>query len=244
MRFQFTRPRGARLQETFDLPDLISFNSRAHVGRDGSNFETALKECEVSIHAPTWGATSRCPPAACSGSVSIHAPTWGATGSGGSGGGSGNCFNSRAHVGRDFRSSPSQCQVHSFNSRAHVGRDKSGLYGDKPQIWFQFTRPRGARQCSEFVCFNSQTVSIHAPTWGATKLSRAAKLIIHVSIHAPTWGATGGGHLPEQAAGVSIHAPTWGATMSPGCLLMTKIVSIHAPTWGATLQEKPKNDPL
>ena len=34
---------------------------------------------EVSIHAPTWGATSKLDHAAGRRFVSIHAPTWGAT---------------------------------------------------------------------------------------------------------------------------------------------------------------------
>ena len=34
------------------------------------------------------------------------------------------------------------------------------------------------------------TVSIHAPTWGATTLTRQSRLLGEVSIHAPTWGAT------------------------------------------------------
>ena len=35
-----------------------------------------------------------------------------------------------------------------------------------------------------------QTVSIHAPTWGATRRSRITLWCMSVSIHAPTWGAT------------------------------------------------------
>jgi len=33
-------------------------------------------------------------------------------------------------------------------------------------------------------------VSIHAPTWGATKLIVRSRSSLIVSIHAPTWGAT------------------------------------------------------
>ena len=35
-------------------------------------------------------------------------------------------------------------------------------------------------------------VSIHAPTWGATRTVPLGLPSGHVSIHAPTWGATGG----------------------------------------------------
>ena len=78
--------------------------------------------------------------------VSIHAPTWGATYR--------NLFitilesfNPRAHVGRDSRSHILLLGCMCFNPRAHVGRDVSG------------------EQLK-----NNQSVSIHAPTWGATWL--------------------------------------------------------------------------
>ena len=75
------------------------FNPRAHVGRDSYSSSTQ-QDLQVSIHAPTWGATADAaafaeflvfqstrprgarrvavkPPA--DEGVSIHAPTWGAT---------------------------------------------------------------------------------------------------------------------------------------------------------------------
>ena len=56
------------------------------------------------------------------------------------------------------------------------------------------------------------SVSIHAPTWGATAQMLNAQVNQAVSIHAPTWGATGGKKLGLTESEVSIHAPTWGAT--------------------------------
>jgi len=104
---------------------------------------------------------------------------------------------------------------------------------------------------------NHTGVSIHAPTWGATRLGGQQYQTRHVSIHAPTWGATTavmvrtlvvmrfnprphvGGDSPAgspagEATGVSIHAPTWGATAARCLISGTALVSIHAPTWGAT----------
>ena len=78
----------------------------------------------------------------------------------------------------------------SFNPRSHVGGDKRGGLP-----------PRAA------------TVSIHAPTWGATCANTYTIHYFWVSIHAPTWGATS-----DAAVGITA----------------TEIVSIHAPTWGAT----------
>ena len=95
---------------------------------------------------------------------------------------------------------------------------------------------------------NRQPVSIHAPPFE----KHASK----VSIHAPTWGATimtrqslwsSCSFNPRAHVGrdndsfdyrhykyVSIHAPMWGATRSFPCCTSGIAVSIHAPTWGAT----------
>ena len=56
----------------------ISFNPRTHMGCDALDLN-ALSVIDVSIHAPTWGAT--CLRRSERGwlPVSIHAPTWGAT---------------------------------------------------------------------------------------------------------------------------------------------------------------------
>ena len=107
--------------------------------------------------------------------------------------------------------------------------------------------------------FQFGTVSIHAPTRGATWMPSYSILIYHrVSIHAPTRGATLGSppiivsslrFNPRTHTGcddnmivclylsitVSIHAPTRGATLSESlCNGPGQKVSIHAPTRGAT----------
>ena len=142
--FQSTRPRGARRWVPHVGGSDSCFNPRAHVGRDISG--KSIEHLDpVSIHAPTWGAT-------CVRLTSTARLL---------------CFNPRAHVGRD----PSRRRIRflkmefqstrprgarrtahgespksgSFNPRAHVGRDKAAA-----------CRPR------------NRTVSIHAPTWGAT----------------------------------------------------------------------------
>ena len=90
--FQSTRPRGARLHGLWiRRTHRQSFNPRAHVGRD-NNVRIFGPSIAVSIHAPTWGATTfSFNPRAHVGrdrvetdlfpfiQVSIHAPTWGAT---------------------------------------------------------------------------------------------------------------------------------------------------------------------
>ena len=122
---------------------------------------------EVSIHAPTWGATAKAnseiavqefqsthprgvrPGAVRAGMalcVSIHAPTWGAT---------------------VIRYDPA------------VGLKCVSIHAP---TW-------GATRGGSTPCRHVH-VSIHAPTWGATSLLVQGCERLLVSIHAPTWGAT------------------------------------------------------
>ena len=84
----------------------------------------------------------------------------------------------------------------------------------------------------------NSSVSIHAPTRGATSTHWSARFSNRVSIHAPTRGATKHRRQRLTAAQVSIHAPTRGATcpwIFPEQMLS---VSIHAPTRGATVYSR------
>ena len=76
--FQFTRPRGARPISPARPARSRSFNSRAHGGRDPRR-PVAVLQLDVSIHAPTGGATIRAILDRRERRVSIHAPTGGAT---------------------------------------------------------------------------------------------------------------------------------------------------------------------
>ena len=55
--FQSTRPRRARHVLKYFVKLMGSFNPRAHAGRDAVRLHRGLY-CNVSIHAPTQGATS------------------------------------------------------------------------------------------------------------------------------------------------------------------------------------------
>ena len=78
------------------------------------------------------------------------------------------------------------------------------------------------------------TVSIHAPTWGATlDLHVSSLLAAVVSIHAPTWGATS--RVCSQARRNRFQSTRpRGARHVDGFSDKRVLVSIHAPTWGAT----------
>ena len=98
---------------------------------------------------------------------------------------------------------------------------------------FQSTHPRGVRPDDhganqDYRYFNPRT---HV---GCDSDHRSANTTFSISIHAPTWGATSVARLLLQICRISIHAPTWGATVRREQNIFNKYISIHAPTWGAT----------
>ena len=120
-KFQFTRPRGARLHDAHKKEGAKCFNSRAHGGRD-TYMQWVLRMCR-SFNSRAHG-----------GRDFIFFTFFSATG-----------FNSRAHGGRDGPGGRRRGVVGCFNSRAHGGRDTILLRDKLGADWFQFTRPRGAR---------------------------------------------------------------------------------------------------
>ena len=122
---------------------------------------------EVSIHAPTRGATVSRQNVAVPIPVSIHAPTRGATLPRSSSLFLIRRFNSRAHEGRDACTmSPCATMMFQF-TRPRGARRYRATIGDEP-VEFQFTRPRGARPRPGRARAKRRPVSIHAPTRGAT----------------------------------------------------------------------------
>ena len=99
---------------------------------------------------------------------------------------------------------------------------------------FQSTLPRRERRQYCGLLLPYCEVSIHAPTKGATRITRYLIYIKRVSIHAPTKGATWLIRCFVYPRDVSIHAPTKGATKIEYMLSGEYGVSIHAPTKGAT----------
>ena len=74
-------------------------------------------------------------------------------------------------------------------------------------------------------------ISIHAPTWGATKQQQMHHHQLIISIHAPTWGATIVTDARIGLLNISIHAPTWGATW------LTNIQQLYLPFQSTHLRE-------
>ena len=70
---------GSDIRDLFFFLPIFSFNPRSHMGSDFNNHTELNGLVDVSIHAPTWGATCRWFIHQAKAQVSIHAPTWGAT---------------------------------------------------------------------------------------------------------------------------------------------------------------------
>ena len=255
--FQSTRPRGARRGRRPLCRQGACFNPRAHEGRDeggrvflisGAWFQSTrprgarrlrdeIDALEARFQSTRPRGARHTPPQNTSAfhSVSIHAPTRGAT-----------------------RRLLAQLMAHrSFNPRAHEGRDVMN-FGTVPIRMFQSTRPRGARQTLLEAVVGHDTVSIHAPTRGATGLGWCLFVAHDVSIHAPTRGATilwvkplslPFGFNPRAHEGRDWPAQMWAGALSvfqstrprgarpsfPVVFGRSKVlVSIHAPTRGAT----------
>ncbi len=186
--FQFTRPRGARLEQIRSDP----------------------ARCQVSIHAPARGATRALLYNAQHQNVSIHAPARGATPTGRLSSLfcefqftrprgarlARNASKRRAVLFQFTRPRGARRQRVSghpsgicFNSRAREGRDNLTVTGTTYNITFQFTRPRGARLRGNYIprqrpSFNSRAREGRDCYRAGTRCLRA------VSIHAPARGAT------------------------------------------------------
>ena len=147
-------------------PSTFRFNSRSRVGSDGADYLYPFL-CEVSIHAPAWGATVG------------RGRRWRRN----------RGFNSRSRVGSDRRRSILRWLRGSFNSRSRVGSDtvyqrhrRNRAVSIHAPAWGATAVLAGIGAAVE--------VSIHAPAWGATRTFSLLVNLSIVSIHAPAWGAT------------------------------------------------------
>ena len=146
--FQSTHPHGVRPSSPLCLWSLRQFQSTHPHGVRLQTYKLAPLSSDVSIHAPTRGATGSKGSADTALAVSIHAPTRGATICAAKHKNLHLCFNPRTHTGCD-----------------HIHR------GDGFKFGFQSTHPHGVRLKSVSFRQVIDYVSIHAPTRGATLAS-------------------------------------------------------------------------
>ena len=108
----------------------------------------SIGQCDISIHAPTWSATTSARPPPAYRQISIHAPTWGATLGAVKVRSTSTIFQSTHPRGVRLREGIFCLNIQDFNPRTHVGCD--------------ITRYKNTGRYE---------ISIHAPTWGATRVS-------------------------------------------------------------------------
>ena len=257
--FQPTRPYGARPYSTQAAQSTTCFNPRAPMGRDvsegpdrktveefqptrpyGARRQLDVLERQrvgVSTHAPLWGATLVGEHVGGPAVVSTHAPLWGATRCSMHLGLRFSRFNPRAPMGRDR--SPSDGRSSSSVVSTHAPLWGATIRWPFPStaMWFQPTRPYGARRRGRASscwrpCFNPR-----APM-GRDRGQAPSRLRARVSTHAPLWGATQRGGERGEPAPVSTHAPLWGATSLAYFEIRAGNVSTHAPLWGATSRQR------
>ena len=142
------------------------FNPRTHEGCDFIRDGTRSSR-EISIHAPTRGATLQLLRDLPQRQISIHAPTRGATRS-----------RTRCCTSCGFQS------THPRGVRLCVTAQRTG------RLVFQSTHPRGCDPDIRSDTCNWKVISIHAPTRGATLFILPSWSFWIISIHAPTRGAT------------------------------------------------------
>ena len=137
------------------------------MGCDGQQV-TGQRLDNISIHAPTWGATFENDATQKTFDISIHAPTWGATYQAYRNMKDKNYFNPRTHVGCDIEIFLIEFIYLDFNPRTHVGCDLTVLV---PFLCVKDFNPRTHVGCDQNAnpSVNPTGISIHAPTWGATE---------------------------------------------------------------------------
>ncbi len=122
------------------------------------------------------------------------------------------CFNPRARMGRDRRSTADASRVGvsihapAWGATATVAT----VFVDAKQ--FQSTRPHGARRLRGLSSDLPITVSIHAPAWGATECIELPASIAMFQSTRPHGARLTIREQCRNGCQVSIHAPAWGAT--------------------------------
>ena len=100
-------------------------------------------------------------------------------------------FNPRTPVGCDWPRYAHRPASTNFNPRTPVGCDDTWRLIATIRCKFQSTHPSGVRRHSQCAAIVDDTISIHAPQWGATLQFQPSRIAAQISIHAPQWGATG-----------------------------------------------------
>ena len=192
--FQSTHPSGVRRPCRGAIRVCRYFNPRTPVGCDALMIGPICSR-KISIHAPQWGATRRSTLLLTSRHISIHAPQWGATGRSQS---AMSLIQISIHAPQWGATgqvkSVAYPKVH-FNPRTPVGCDAADMI-DVSSWQFQSTHPSGVRPSVERTAIRCPYFNPRTPV-GCDHSQRAAIVDNTISIHAPQWGATSIAHQTQ-----------------------------------------------
>ena len=146
-------------------------------------------------------------------------------------------FNPRSHEGSDSDLVMNIYNRNHFNPRSHEGSDASA---SSPLLWyniFQSTLPRGERRISyalhmAIINFNPRSHE------GSDQTTTAQSSRIHHFNPRSHEGSDANAAKLGRYLMISIHAPTRGATQCVCVVPIIPDISIHAPTRGATQRGK------
>ena len=198
--------------------------------------EAITSVLDISIHAPTRGATDRKSAKEHDENISIHAPTRGATRSRNHRLSRCLDLNTSYHQGSDGVFGVLCLSDTYFNPRSHKGSDGIlAVFIDMDMV-FQSTLPQGERRKGRPSDHGIREISIHAPTRGATpaliplvRMSQPFQStlpqgerqpytpVIRTARYFNPRSHKGSDALqldPRSHHGISIHAPTRGATLT------------------------------
>ena len=136
-------------------------------------------------------------------------------------------FNPRTHVGCDVDNPCHNQNLLKFQSTHPRGVRRKWSRDIITGYEFQSTHPRGVRRV---LSYQREALGLFQSTHprGVRHIDRIALLDVSISIHAPTWGATWDKDKRDAWVRISIHAPTWGATWCKGLSFsQTKFQSTH-----------------
>ena len=155
-KFQSTLPHGERPPRVEDVNLTTEFQSTLPHGERPLSGRFLMVIFLVSIHAPTWGATSQ-HLSGCAADIR---------------------FNPRSHMGSDSMLLVAKASLRSFNPRSHMGSDSSCILIQDTYILVSIHAPTWGATPPPDKRAMATVVSIHAPTWGATPEHIAIDLAI------------------------------------------------------------------
>ena len=167
------------------------FNPRTHVGCDAIFGKGWLISEKFQSTHPRGVRRALHPAVRRVQGISIHAPTWGATSPPRTPQPAYHNFNPRTHVGCDVLYIQPSDAFKEFQSTHPRGvRHRLPELPNRHTI-ISIHAPTWGATSSHYIKPQVSRISIHAPTWGATGVLCGTGLSVKISIHAPTWGATG-----------------------------------------------------